>query len=129
MAKGDFLDRLSGGEAVRKAGAHYTREVGDEQTFLQAEFFDYGALLLFGHFPFLRDSGGTGDTDSGEAHANAKQDAASKAAEKPLAGDKTAAKPAKPKAAAKSKDADKPKPSAKSEAKPADQQSATTPHT
>jgi D-alanyl-D-alanine carboxypeptidase len=65
-------------------------------------------------------------------HANAKPDAAPKAAEKPAAtADKPAAKPAKPKAAAKPKDAEKPKPAPKStsEANPADQKTAAAPRT
>jgi D-alanyl-D-alanine carboxypeptidase len=59
-------------------------------------------------------------------HANAKPDAAPKAAEKPVAAaDKPAAKPAKPKAVAKP--SAKPK-STTSEAAPADQKTATPPH-
>ena len=74
MADAFGFDGIGGGEAVGEAGTHHSGKCGDEKAFLQIEFLDRGALLLFGHFALFHRAGGAGEDDAEHADADADED-------------------------------------------------------
>jgi hypothetical protein len=70
MLDGDGLDRIARRESVSETGAHHARKSGDEQSLLQVEFLDGGALLLSRHFAFFGNSGCARDRDTDKTDGN-----------------------------------------------------------
>src|ERR1035438_2150507 len=74
MLYGDCLDRIPGRKTVGEAGAHHAGKSGDQQSLLQVEFLDRGALLFGRHLAFFGYSGCSGERDTKKTYSDAAKD-------------------------------------------------------